>query len=625
MAQHTRVLAVTVVVASTMAASARAQSEKRVIFLDAAQENVTCIAKDAASVSCSSLSDLFLDTQHAVEMRVDRRKFFTDYNVEIKGSVTIAQPRIRGIEEAAKLTLGAGALLSPPPAKGALPTVTPKTASDLFGLLLNESGAEQPYAQLEADFDEIVREANAIRANLAAFEKTAGRLTQSSGHACGVQAGDPDLTDVVRCLNEELAAESTGKWDTKQAMYSDENEFRKAIVRVNDQILVVKNLQKLLSQSNFSATTAAIDTDLTQLEKNVDAFTTSLEAASLASDLVRGLGEPVREKLRADRLRGFLRSQLKALGGDQPSPVLDDAELNDLVKSYRGLLNGPNGGFAAADVRIGRLDRQQPVWKSRVAALNVPSLRTQLSALQSRVQVDVVERVADINAVQSALLERVNDIYDRSSVEVPLVKVVDLSSYGSANVFGYAIRRTDGFARYTIPSAAPAGSGPTPASALPPSATAAAASGDDNHTGKSATVPGEIVANGTFELHQVDRAAVVAGFVFDHPFSTADGVEWKPHVLLGIQYYLRVRDVFPGRSKPAWGILGGVSLNTLDTFFAGLSFEPTPGFNFAGGLRISTGNHPKGAFGMLGLDVDIFRKVFGKVKGIGTASTQSGQ
>jgi hypothetical protein len=125
------------------------------------------------------------------------------------------------------------------------------------------------------------------------------------------------------------------------------------------------------------------------------------------------------------------------------------------------------------------------------------------------------------------------------------------------------------------------------------------------------------VAGGTFALHQFDRAAIVAGFAFSTNQTTGSG--WQPHVLLGVQYYIRLRDSFPGTTGRGFAVLGGISLNSLNTYFVGGAWEPSQGFNVASGLSFARDAHTFGPFLMLGLDVDVFRKIFGKATGIGTA------
>ena len=189
---------------------------------------------------------------------------------------------------------------------------------------------------------------------------------------------------------------------------------------------------------------------------------------------------------------------------------------------------------------------------------------------------------------------------------------------------------------------------------------------------------GVVVAKGDFEVHDLYRATVVAAFAFSvlqdqsiakqaHP-TACTGTAAAPdnncfspvlantshqlEPIVGVDVYFRKRDTYPGAPN-SWyqktGFMGAVSISPPNSFFVGGFWEPWLGMQLAGGANIGmekrlqsnfqfgtpvdiTSDFPTvnkqavGAFVSAGLDLDLFRKIFGKVTGIGTsASSTQGQ
>ena len=185
------------------------------------------------------------------------------------------------------------------------------------------------------------------------------------------------------------------------------------------------------------------------------------------------------------------------------------------------------------------------------------------------------------------------------------------------------------------------------------------------------------MARGQFEVHDIYEANVVAAFAFStlkdqsiakQPLPLAcTGTTTTPDTncfapilngnlrqlqpIVGLDYYFHHMDTFPGPrcSRDVWqcvGIMGAVSARKADSYFLGLFVEPVIGVQLAGGANFGTQNTLQGAFKLgvpadvtgdfptyekrvtggfvsVGLDLAIFRKVFGKVTGIGTAATNT--
>jgi hypothetical protein len=142
------------------------------------------------------------------------------------------------------------------------------------------------------------------------------------------------------------------------------------------------------------------------------------------------------------------------------------------------------------------------------------------------------------------------------------------------------------------------------------------------------------------------------------PCSQAVVVNGSPHtsVILGVSYHPGGYDTFPhayaGEKlleylKHEVGIFGGLSVQNLNDYYAGIDFQFAHGLQFMGGANFlrtdalapgyTNGNiyagsptfagpqHFKtGAYFGIGLNLSIFRKAFGSVTGLGTSATSSG-
>lgn len=136
------------------------------------------------------------------------------------------------------------------------------------------------------------------------------------------------------------------------------------------------------------------------------------------------------------------------------------------------------------------------------------------------------------------------------------------------------------------------------------------------------------------------------------PYLNGYNRKWAP--IIGLDYYLHPRDTFPRTPDRRWlchedwrqcvGVMGAASVTTANNYFLGGFFEPTLGVQFGAGANFGTktilnsgytfgtpvditGDFPThesratGVFVSAGLDLGIFRKIFGKVTGIGTSAS----
>src|SRR5207245_1087494 len=132
--------------------------------------------------------------------------FLSDYSITIDAVTTLTGPKIRNLEEAENLTLGAPSFAGPPPSKGGFETIPQRTAGDILALLMDETQATKPTADLNADFKELSREYAQLKRDIKAFRQNYEVLTgDPNGRVdCQKISGAPDAHSLSKCLGEEL-------------------------------------------------------------------------------------------------------------------------------------------------------------------------------------------------------------------------------------------------------------------------------------------------------------------------------------------------------------------------------------------------------------------------------------
>jgi len=686
--------------------------KEKVLVLNAKEESKSClwpVTLDKSGIPetpnhdslCpypgSDNRELFLRQGKRTELRVFNRKFLTDYSITIDAVTSLQSlPAIRGLNEAENLSLGSATLIGPPVAKGGAEGLSPRSTAQILYQLLDEGTSSKPVADLDSDRAVIDREKERINAEFDAFAETyelfAGkrRARRVPPGECKGLAGAPDAITLQSCLGRELHRDFDGPdWDHKP--YSNEDEFRRVVLRVQDLIAAVKTFGSELAQSDLPAKEQKIELDVAQYENDALVFQANLEASGRASDLVAALRKSTFGKaLHKEQLRAFLSQQLKtSQTAAAPNPQ-DEADMNELLDQYEGSAKMDEGWLEKPWKALKCKEGNHPFCGGGVS---VAAFRPGVEDIRQKMQVELADAVNSVNKTQSMLLNRVNALYDNSAVPEPLVKQIDISGHSGNLIVYYTIRRIETFTRFTVSPVsglgAPAQSNLAALNAAPPSKGAAtpdtttppAPAASDN----SGTPPGIVVSKGSFEVHSFFSANVAAAFAVSSlkdqsiakqptpqgctgTATTPDtncftpilnGGSRQHQAILALDYYIHQRDTFPRDKYPnsvskqwlctadVWqcvGPMGGISMNSASNFFLGAFFEPALGVQISGGANFGsettlqksyqantpvdiTGDFPTyqkratGWFVSAGLDLGIFRKIFGKVTGIGTAAS----
>ena len=698
---------------------AMAKEPDAVLVLDAKKETVACLvdanSKTLPDCAAPNLCKLFLVQGQRAELRVYNRKFFSDYSITIDAVTTLTGPQIRNLPEAENLTLGTPSFAGPPPSKGGFETISQRTARDILALLLDETQATKPLADLNADYDELNREQAQIKRDINAFDQNYRILYGASKTAadCEKISGSPDAQSLISCFDGEITREHNSPWQGP-GHYRDEQEFRNVIVRVQDLIVTVKTFSGVIAGTNILQLAQQLDAEVTQYEKNFITLQQNIESAIDAANLLTemistkteygGQETNLRTNLRLAQIRASLTKNLKL--------PLDDAEISQLLKESAALVErrgneltlGHGSALSARSMEVDpRCRSRVPRWATCAGiAIEDPAepsgFREAANGAKSQVEVDLRDALDQINAQQGRLLARVNYIYDHSEVPDALPKQIDISGHSGNLIVYYTIRRIENFTRFQVAqvqnpgvaapasvqgAALPAPGGSTPA----PSATATPPTGETSSSG-AAPAPdsaGIVVTRGTFYVHDLYKANVVAAFAYSWAKDQNIGKQPQPNpcggspgspdnncfspllnnsspqlnLILGVDYYFHARDTFydfpgaritgtPKRSTKEWllqstGIMGAVSATQGNNWFLGLFFEPVLGVQLSGGANFTserrlqkdfqfgapvdiTGDFPTQdarvtkPFISAGLDLGLFRKIFGKLTGIGTSA-----
>lgn len=644
----------------------------------------------------------FLVQRKRAELQVFNRKFLTDYSISIDAVTAIQTgPNIRNLNEAENLTLGAASLASIPPSKGGAEGLTARSADSILLDLVNEATAAKPLTDLDNDFAVVERENARITAQILDFDERYNLLlgppsVPRNPAGCQAARGSPSVRAISICLGREKDVED-GLWPVP-GPYVGEQQFRDAKTRVDDLIVAVKALGSKLTDTDLPKKLSTLETAISQYENDVSVFRGNAQAAFDAARLALQVNNDFLRTLRREQVKALLLEKLK---GPDSKPVLDEAEMNALLDKY-GTSSAANRAFATQRWTTLREDADDYLAQTTVYG---GEFSDDLRGKRNDLGVVLLQAIAGLNVAQGELLNRVNEIYDRSEVRDPLPRQIDLSGHPGNLVVYYTIRRIETFQRYTVaqvqgpgstqqgaqtgtplPQSQSAGSGAQPSAATGGAANSngGAATGNASSSGNSqsggATNQGIVVAKGSFEVHDVFHANVAAAFVFSTlknesiskvaqpqacsgtsttpdtncfaPFLNGNDHVWAP--IVGLDYYFRPRDTFPRTAGMPWlcqaspaqcfGVMGAASVTSFNNYFLGGFFEPVLGVQFGVGAHFGTrtvlasgykfgtpvditGDFPThderatGLFLSAGLDLGIFRKVFGKVTGIGTSAT----
>ena len=415
------------VLAASAAHGFQMKDQDNVVFLNANQENVSCLtprsAKPGPTTFCPNVPDeaLHLIQGRRMEFMVVNRPFLADYSLSVdQVTKLVSGPQIRALEEAANLKTPLMSQGAAPVAKGGVDVIGARTAFDVLNALLDETTATKPELDLEADSREIEREQARIRQEIQAFEHNYALLRGAPGvfKSPGGTAGAPDMVSVLHALQDEIHTLTSGsnwpdphQYPYPNRIYSDENEFRNANTRVQDLIVTVKLLGSALAGSNLPQTAQTIEADIAQYEKNVGTFGGNIESARDAVELLQDMFDvmkptdsahatghdpatSVRTDLRLQQVKALLTLKLKAAAGDS-KPVTDDAEMSNLLNKYVQFLSASE---LVSKARRTLLDTAVKRYlKTPFSALE---FRGGLRTVRDEIDSDLPQAVETINATQ---------------------------------------------------------------------------------------------------------------------------------------------------------------------------------------------------------------------------------
>ena len=620
----------------------------------------------------------FLSQGERTELRVYNRKFFSDYSITVDFVTTLVGPKIRNLEEAEGLTLGSQAFITPPPAKGGAQGIPVLTSGDFLLMLLDESRSGDALRELRTEEQQIKDRAAQLQNDFVAFQQKYIAIIGNLPKPAGQFAGAPD---VVTLLQEFQAAQTAANAAPfAAAPYSDEHEFERLVTRAEDLLRAVKTLGKIIDNSAIVAQGQQLESSVAEYRTWVLSYQQNLGAANGAAYIVSTARDPqsppaaasrkLAEELSLQRLKNLILQSA-------PDPKqVDTAQLNEVLNSYRQFLRSQSSSLVA-----NAADLHHVIAIHELERFNTDLFYADLSAMRTHLADDLPGGIIAVNAAEGALLSRINEIYNHSEVQEALPKPLDLSGHSGNLIVYFTIRRVEGFKRYEVNQLlAPVGQGQPGGSqvvTLPPAAgnkaaaaqPAPAPAGDNGQQPPAVDqTPGVVVARGQLQVHDFYYANVTAAFAFSkvqdvsilkqpatstscttpNCFTPIEGRRTEQlNLILGVDYYLKPRDTYPGVDHhsgrnllQSFGIMGAISATHANNWFLGPFWEPITGAQFAVGANFGSerrlqkpftlntpfdmsGDFPTDdkrvtkLFFSAGMDLALFRKIFGKITGVG--------
>jgi hypothetical protein len=478
-------------------------------------------------------------------------------------------------------------------------------------------------------------------------------------------------------------------WGGTRTVFVNEDEFRKVLVRAQDLVGAVKTFAANLGGSDIASQGQKVVSDVAQYENDLVAVRGNIQAARDAARLASELDENgFRRKLQRQQLKLFLEQKLKPAQTSPLDEAMMNDVLNKYATSSRAIAI-LHAHWASLLEHANSLESALPavqVFRASVAlvrqrlGIELPQAIDDVNVAQSKLLARINE-IYDKSEVSEPLAKQI----DISGHHGNLIVYYTIRRVETFNRFTISPVPTAAAGQPT--SSPPPAKGTTPSPTAAPVATPATAPVDDQP--KPAPPPGIPVSSGSFEVHDFFHANVVAAFAISgvkdqsiaklatpegcggskaNPDSNCftpilNGGNRQQQVIIGLDYYLQPRDTFPGRENSgSWqndwlcarhvlqciGPMGAISVNRANNFFVGGFFEPVLGVQFAAGVNFGTettlqrsfqfgtpaditGDFPtydrraSSWFVTAGLDLGIFRKIFGKVTGLGpSASTTHG-
>jgi len=474
-------------------------------------------------------------------------------------------------------------------------------------------------------------------------------------------------------------------------------------------IEMVKNLANVLSTQvpDLSSALNTFESDLAQYRADLNVFTGNMQALEDAREQFESLsGFTKKTEIRARLAQSLNPSGTTTVDAAELNKLADEyysaaggpnfhapAGFGSMFRTLGS--NIPNLPHSSSDDHEPGFKKPEPgvdvkptadhaILMAASAAEHIGDYyETRLDTAYEAVHVKLPARVNEVNVLQSQVLSRANEIYDNSNVETPVRKQFNLGGQGGNLKVYFTVRMVETFPRFVIPPVSAQAA--TATSALPPPAnpnTTQPASAPVNGSGAAPdTSSGVIVAHGEVDVHDLYHATMVAAFGFSGAGETtftgttvntgtaSDGITAcssatpctkitvsrgtnHSSALVGLSYHPYGYDTFPRLKqkqnfKHLWGIMGGLSVQNLNDYYAGLDLQIAHALQVMGGANFyrqkalspgytNGGTYPgtptfdrgqhwtSGAFGGIGLNLSIFRKAFGSVTGIGVIVPSKG-
>lgn len=560
---------------------------------------------------------------------------------------------VRGLADIAPLSL---ASLGTPVAHGgrqpsavAIPALTP---AQVLAQLADPTQMHQPLLTIDAQWRELQDARVTLERDRQELLDAIDRL-QPTAADCARLSGAPTLRTLSACVMN-IEARILQNNNTPGAWMR--TTFEDLISQIDQRIADLHVIRDRVAAYGFRGVADRVETESEQLVAKLKAFQQNVDTVLAAISTVARRSEPPFELdgAVAKALPPLRRAEIRRRLKERYGQTLDDAELNQLTRDEALAANADALDRKlrdAVDVLVHRATARRDE-----AAASVDDLRGEENHV--RLTVDTLTlRVDELNRTFARMFEAINTVYLRVPAEPFTRRDVDLSANAGTNreVIG-ELKSDEKFKpyRFSAGPSSPAAGGSGPLLGAAPNAPINAS---------PANLPQNVDKFFALELHKVWNANIVAGFVLSSIPRAEYGVravstvqngapatllvstltnDQQPtaHYLVGFNYYFGGRDSYPGVTKNRWmpGALIGIGLENTRQFFLGANFEPALGIDLSVGVHygeqtalqlgymvdqtaLPSGSTTAptrtimktGVFGMIGFDLNIFRRFMGSV------------
>lgn len=407
-----------------------------VLLFNAFQEQESCLTirnTPSYSSACSN-NPPPLSIGKTLPLLVLNRRFLDTYSVELGDAKNVTSARPLGGDV---LTVPFVTAVEPSPRSAA--GISRKTMADFLVSLLDVTSSSEPVAELEHERQVVAHELKRVDLDVQAFNRKYFLVVGDNkkvAATCGAGLRQRDGFTVRNCLEAQFNA-------LPNVPPINEQIFLAQIRRVDGLYADVKLFGGQMKAADFPSLVKALDSDIRDVEEDLDTFRANLDAATDAAWVAKKL-KTDRSPQFALQIRQQLRKKLTSI--DTPDGAsqrhLSEIELNVLIDQYFGMLSVEG---SIPQVWRDRLDAE--VKRCVPTLISEVALENARQPVRDKLDQELPILISSINDWAIRVGTQMNAIYWKSQVNVTETEAA-LEPVPSNGVVSYRILRSSQFQPY---------------------------------------------------------------------------------------------------------------------------------------------------------------------------------